>query len=88
MERRTETRQRDRVPVIIDRVSAQRFGVTRDMGASGVLLNTPSALEPGERVRLTFHALKGITEREGTVLRRFNALPEDPWGYRVAVKFA
>jgi hypothetical protein len=88
MERRNVRRIENRIPVIIARPSAERFGVTRDIGDGGVLVNTPSSLEPGERVRMVFHDLQGVVEREGTVLRRMAALANDPWRYLVALKFA
>jgi PilZ domain len=86
MERRTVRRIENRIPVVIERPQAQRFGVTRDIGDGGVLLNTPSSLEPGERVHMVFHELQGTTHREATVLRRMSALENDPWRYLVALE--
>jgi hypothetical protein len=88
MERRTVRRTDNRIPVVIERHTAQRFGVTRDIGEGGVLLNTPSSLQPGERVRMVFHEVKGTTEREATVLRQMPAQQNDPWRYLIALKFA
>lgn len=88
MERRIVNRIPNRIPVVIDRAHAQRFGVTRDIGDGGLLLNTPSSLEPGETVKLTLHDVRGPEAREATVLRRVNSLSTDPWRYLVALKFA
>jgi hypothetical protein len=88
MERRIAERKGSRIPVIIERTDCERFGVTRDIAEGGVLLNTPSSLREGERVKLAFHEPEGVLLKEGTVVRRMSAQPNDPWRYLVALRFA
>ncbi|NOU31349.1 MAG: PilZ domain-containing protein [Polyangiaceae bacterium] len=88
MDRRSLKRKTDAVPVTIRRSKGDRFGVTRNVGPGGLLLNTPSCLEPGEEVDVTLHELRGSVQRRAVVVRRDKASFDDPWRYRVALAFA
>jgi hypothetical protein len=88
MERRTLKRMSEAVPVTIRRSKGERFGVTRNLAPGGLLLNTPSCLEPGEEVEVTLHELRGNVSRRAVVVRREKAAIADAWRYRVALAFA
>lgn len=87
-ERRRETRNREALPVTIERDRGERFGVTRNMSVGGLLVNTPSRLEPGEQVDVAVHDVRGISRRRAVVVRRTWATDLDPWRYRVALRFS
>jgi len=70
-----------------------RIGVTRDAGASGLLLNTPSRYAPGDRVTLTLlvpGAEQAGPRVPGSVVRveQVDRRSELPWRYLAAVRFS
>jgi PilZ domain len=86
-ERRIEGRSRAVLPVTIARKQGERFGVSRDLSDTGLLVNTPSCLSLGEEVSVIVHELRGLRTRRAVVLRRERAPESDPWQYRVALGF-
>jgi len=92
VERRTSPRTRIAVPVGIDgRTRKQRFGISRDASATGMLIATPSKFEVGEELALTLFV--GVEERKqvrGRVIRvETNSVRStELWRYRLALEYA
>lgn len=90
--KRTERRRKERTPAVLAVAldtdeKHGRHGVTRDLSENGLLVVTPSAFKPGDRVTVTVHAGGEGVAAIGHVAR----IDENPisspelWRWRVGI---
>ncbi len=91
VERRESPRTRTTVAVAIDgQVRKHRFGVSRDLSATGMLLATPSKFEVGEELALTVYLAGNVSRSIHGRVTRVEINPyqsNEPWRYKLALVY-